>query len=211
MKFLEKIIELFFPTKCAICGKLGKNICDKCYEDIKKYEIKNQHKDLFFIYKYEGIIRNSLINYKFNNKPYLYRFFSESLTKNKKVCQFLNCYDIIIPVPLHKKRYNERGYNQSEVIAKELSKNNKKVKFYNNILIKKVNTKPQSTKGIKERIEDIKDIYEVKNETIIKEKRILIFDDIYTTGSTTNECKKVLLNAGAKNVGIMAIAKDYIL
>ena len=137
------------------------------------------------------------------------------LLKNKKLCQFIKSYDIILSVPLHKKRLKERGYNQSQLIAKELVKeynlhNNKKMIYYNDVIIKTKNIKPQSTKNLKDRIQDVIGIYEIKNKEKIIGKNIIIFDDIYTTGSTANECKKILLEAGANNVGILALAKDYI-
>ena len=146
---------------------------------------------------------------------------------NKKVYKFLNQYDIITPVPLHNKRKLERGYNQAEQIIRFafkqenqqeksiIQKNvNKKIKidYYKDILVKVKNIKPQSTKSGAERKENIKDVFKIKNEDamkIIKEKNILIFDDIYTTGSTFNECKKVLLENGAKKVGAFMIAKDF--
>lgn len=221
MKILDFILELIFPTKCGICGKVGEAICYKCYENIKKFEIEHQHKDLFFVYRYEGIIRDLILRYKFEDRSYLYQTFVTCLLKNKKVCQFLKSYDIIIPVPLHKKRLAKRGYNQSELIAskitKELcnkendgrSKTNKNQQdamqydtpiCMNNVLIKNKNIKPQSEKGIKQRILDIQGVYEVRNIDSIKNKKVLLFDDIYTTGSTANECKKVLLEAGASKV-----------
>ena len=137
------------------------------------------------------------------------------LLKNKKLCQFIKSYDIILSVPLHKKRLKERGYNQSQLIARELVKeynlhNNKKMIYYNDVIIKTKNIKPQSTKNLKNRIQDVIGIYEIKNKEKIIGKNIIIFDDIYTTGSTANECKKILLEAGANKVGILALAKDYI-
>ncbi len=137
------------------------------------------------------------------------------LLKNKKLCQFIKSYDIILSVPLHKKRLKERGYNQSQLIARELVKeynlhNNKKMIYYNDVIIKTKNIKPQSTKNLKDRIQDVIGIYEIKNKEKIIGKNIIIFDDIYTTGSTANECKKILLEAGANKVGILALAKDYI-
>ncbi len=209
MNFLEKLLNIIFPIQCGICGKIGNSICDKCYNDLKKYEIKKQYEDLFFAYKYEGVIRNLIIKYKFHDKSYLYKTFSEILLKNKNLCKFLKCYDIIIPVPLHKKRLQERGYNQADLIAKEIAKKTG-LAYYNNVLIKNKNIKPQSIKNIQERVNDVLGIYEVKNSELIKEKNILIFDDIYTTGSTAQECKKELLKSGANKVGILVLAKDYI-
>lgn len=209
MKSLSLILNLFFPSKCIVCGKLGNYFCSNCYQKIKKYEIKNQYQNTYFVYKYQDLIRDLIIKYKFEDKPYIYRAFSESLIKNKKLCKFLKSYDIIIPVPLHKKRLYERGYNQSDLIAHKLAQN-LNMKYLQNVLIRKVGGAKQSTKKLQDRIKDVIGIYEVKNSELIKNKNIVIFDDIYTTGSTLKECKKVLINSGAKNVGIVALAKDYI-
>lgn len=217
---LEKLLNLLFPPKCELCNTLGKYICETCYEELKKYELKNNGKEEFFLYKYEEQIRKMLIKYKFNGKGYLCNLFSTCILSNEEACKFISSYDIVIPVPLHRKRKNERGYNQSELVAKKVVNELIKSKSINNNLqhnielntnsLKKIkNTKPQSTQKLKERINVVKGIYKVQNIEQIREKRILVFDDIYTTGSTYNECKKVLLEAGAKEVGIFTIARDF--
>ena len=78
------------------------------------------------------------------------------------------------------------------------------------VLTKTKNTKPQSEKNLKERIQSIKGVYFVENPEKIKKKNVLVFDDIYTTGNTYKECKKVLISSGAKRVGIMTIARDFL-
>ena len=207
----EKALNLFFPIKCGVCGKIGLPICNKCEEIIKKHEINLTNKELFntnieikkiFIYKYDDIIRDLLINYKFNNYSYLADTFAYLIKNNKKMFGILKSYDIIIPVPLHKKRLLERGYNQTELIAKKLG-----IKVETNCLIKIKNIKPQSTKNAEERKKDIKNTYILKNEEKIKGKKVLLFDDIYTTGSTANECIKTIIKATNK-IGFLSIAKD---
>ena len=98
----------------------------------------------YYIFKYDNLIRKLLLDYKFNEKPYLYRTFSEFINKYQKLYLQLEIYDIIIPVPLSKKRKRERGYNQSLLISKEISKA-LKTKLEKNILIKKRNNQVQST------------------------------------------------------------------
>ena len=89
-----------------------------------------------FIYRYDHIVRNLLINYKFNDASYLADTFSHLIKNNKKIYDILKTYDIILPVPLHKKRKLERGYNQTELIARKLGLN-----YKNNCLIKVKNIK----------------------------------------------------------------------
>lgn len=209
MSLFEIVLDIIFPPMCVICGKAGTHICDNCYQILKKYKMPDERikRGVYSVYKYEDKVRDLLIEYKFNNKSYLYKFFSEIIIKNKKICKILKSCDIIIPVPLHRKRLLERGYNQSELVIKDVAKK-LNLKIENKILKKTKNIKPQSEKGYKERLIDIKDAYIIeKNEKIIG-KSIIVFDDVYTTGSTTNECKKVLLKAGAKKVIIVTMTKD---
>ena len=101
--------------------------------------------------------------------------------------------------------------NKYEQIEYEQNKY-KQIEYNNNILEKVKNIKPQSTKSGAEREQNAKNAFRIKNENakkIIKQKNVLIFDDIYTTGSTFNECKRVLLENGAKSVGAFMIAKDF--
>ena len=215
MSLFDIILDIIFPKQCSICGKLGTDLCDNCYKNLKKFEIDNELKDKFFVYEYTDIIRKLLINYKFNDCSYLYRTFSSALKNNKKLYEFLKGYEVIIPVPLHRKRFLERGYNQSDLIAKEIvnsfnQKSNNKMIYAKDVLLKNKNIKPQSTKNAKKRRKDVEGIYSIKNNIVIKNKKIIIFDDIYTTGSTVNECKKTLLINGAKEVGICTLARDYI-
>lgn len=216
------ILDVIFPPTCEICGKVGTYLCDECYKELKKYEIPNQKNNYdyydnesnskFFLYKYEGKVRELLISYKFNDKAYLSNLFEKNIIKNKKACNFLKSCDIITPVPLHRKRKLERGYNQSELIAKRIVKELQKIvniKFDNKILIKQKNTKPQSLKNLEQRIEDVRGIYKFNKAKNINGKQIIIFDDIYTTGSTCKECRKVLYEAGASKVSIFCIARDF--
>lgn len=162
------------------------------------------------MYKYEGEIRSLLLKYKFNDKAYLSDFFAQMILKNQMAISFIKKYEIIIPVPLHRKRLLERGYNQTELIVKKVSINNSIVDCVENDVLKKArNTKPQSKNNLYERIRNIKGVYFVENAEKIKNKNILLFDDVYTTGSTANECRKVLINAGARQVGVMTIARDF--
>ena len=125
---LNNILELIYPNVCGICEEICKeSLCEKCAIEMRKYEINliNKHKKMYFnesmhIFKYDEIIRQKLIEYKFQDKAYMYKTFAKIILKNKKVCGFLEKYDIIIPVPIHKKRRLKRGYNQTELIVKEI-------------------------------------------------------------------------------------------
>lgn len=211
---LENILELIYPTTCGFCGKICKeSICSKCLLKLRKYEInllsenKTYNIKTMHIFRYEGEIRKKIIDYKFHNEPYLYKTFAKIILKNKKVCGFLKNYDIIIPVPIAKKRKLSRGYNQTELIAKEITKS-LDLKLIKNVLIKQKNVVAQSSLNKTERKQNIKNAFTVKDVEKILDKNVLILDDIYTTGSTVLECTKVLQKHGIKQIGILTIAKD---
>lgn len=209
------LLELVYPNVCGFCNKICKNeLCNKCKMKIIQHQIdivikpENKHfKELISILKYEGIIRDKILQYKFEDKAYIYKTFAKIVLKNKKVCGLLKKYDIIIPVPIHKKRKLQRGYNQTQLIAKEISKNID-IKLCNNVLVKNKNTIAQSKLNKNKRKQNIKGAFKALNVQNIQGKSVLLFDDIYTTGSTANECSKILKEAGAKTVGVLTIAKD---
>ena len=153
------------------------------------------------------MIRELIIQYKFNEKSYLYKTFCELIIKNKKVFDFIKSYDIIIPVPIHRTRIRKRGYNQSELIAKELAKK-LNIGYNKKVLIKVKKNKPQSILNKKERKENTENVYKIINKEKIYDKKILIFDDIYTTGATINACIKEIEKAKVKKIGVLTLAKD---
>lgn len=148
-----------------------------------------------------------MLQYKFQEKPYLYKSFTTFFNKYQKNYLNLNFYDIIIPVPISKKRFKKRGYNQSFLIAKEIAKNFT-IKLEEDVLIKTQNNIAQSTLNKKEREQNVKNAYKIINMEKIKNKNILLIDDIFTTGATVNECSKILKLGQAKKVDILTIAKD---
>ena len=101
----------------------------------------------------------------------------------------------------------QRGYNQTQLIAKEIAKNID-IKLCDDVLVKSKNTIAQSKLNKNKRKQNIKNAFKVLNLEKIQGKNILLFDDIFTTGSTVNECSKILKKAGAKTVGVLTIAKD---
>ena len=213
--FINHAINLIFPNVCGICDKICKeDLCPKCeiqFKNIAKVKIDNYNDKNFkkhlYIFKYDGIIKESLIKFKFRDKAYIYKSLVSFLIKNKKLCRFLKSYDIIIPVPIHYNREITRGYNQSALIARELAQM-LQIEYHEKILFKKVNNKPQSTKNKEDRQINVMGVYYTQNNGQIYKKRVLLLDDIYTTGSTVNECCKILKIAGAETIDVITIAKD---
>ena len=216
MEILTRALDLIFPPICGFCGEIQtKYICNRCERIVDPIAINkiDEYNDKYFdkhlyVFKYEDIIREKIIDYKFENRAYLYRTFSEAIIRNKQNIDFIKQYDILIPVPIHKERKKQRGYNQSELIAKIIADEVKDIKLLVNILKKDKNIVAQSTLNKAKREENIKDVFKIVNSEKIKNKKVLILDDIYTTGSTVNECSKVLKEAGCKEIGVITIAKD---
>ena len=223
LKTVPEFLNFIYPPRCGICGKISENfLCVKCNKvlegqavfgiDKTKANLKSFENHLY-IFKYEGIIRNMIINYKFNEKSYLYKTFVNFLLKNEKFFKILESYDTIIPVPISKKRKKQRGYNQSELIAKELA-NKLKIDLDISSLCKQKDIIEQSKLSKEERVENIKGAYilqkqnYIQNENVLEDKKIILIDDVFTTGSTANECCRVLKQANPKRIDVLTIAKD---
>ncbi|MBO5179877.1 MAG: ComF family protein [Clostridia bacterium] len=214
---LNKIVDYVYPRVCGFCNKIisEEYTCKICQEKLKYiYESEKQlisvnknFEILVCAYKYKGIIRSKLLQYKFKNKKYLYLSLSERLVK------LLNRYskeiDFIIPVPIHFMRSFERGYNQSMLIAQFIAQK-MNIELRNNILKKVHNNKPQSILSASKRKKNVSNVYIVKNSNAIRGKTILLIDDIYTTGATVNECSRILKENGAKKIIVATIAKATI-
>lgn len=232
---LDFVLNFLFPPSCIICGKLDKHyICKSCerrFEKYRKYNeidnkkilknklnVENNRKSyvidyqifywdkLVYVFEYKGLVRKNILDYKFNSKPYLSNFFAYEILKSKKVYEILKFCDIMIPVPMDKRKRCERGYNQTELITKILSK--KSGLKEEKILLKIKHTKTQSLLTPKQRKQNIDNAFCIKNPELVKNKNIVIFDDIYTTGATVNEISKLLKEAEAKTVIVLVIAKD---
>ena len=220
INIIEKILDLIYPQVCGICGKLHtKSLCNKCKIKLKKefkFQTDSYEQDLSknfiehnYFFKYENLIRSQILSLKFREKPYIHRTIAYFLEKMQKSFENLKKYDIILIVPISNQRRKERGYNQSELIASPISKI-LDIPIAKNILYKTKNTVPQSSLNKKQREDNAKGVYKVINVEKIYNKKILLIDDIYTTGNTVNECANTLIKKGIKrtNIGVLTIAKD---
>lgn len=218
LQLINNAINFVYPNVCAICGKITEEgLCKKCeikhrtefFSKIDNYEIDNSKifNEHIYFSCYNGKIREKIIEYKFSKKSYLNKFFCKIILKNEKMYVHLKKYDIIMPVPIHKKRKRERGYNQSELIAVNISKK-LGIPLQNKVLFKIQNTVPQSTLTKKQRTLNIQGAYKAKKVEQNIGKTVLLVDDVYTTGSTLNECAKALKKVGIKNIGVLTISKD---
>lgn len=211
----EFVLHFLFPPACSVCGKIDKNwLCPNCQRRVERLEKSNlveienkKYEKLLYLFTYQSLVRKLILRYKFANKAYLNHFFANQIVKNEKNKKVLRQYDMIIPVPMHKKKMQKRGYNQTELVANELEKS-LKIPVKSDILFKVVNTTTQSKLGGKARQSNIQHAFFIKNDIEIEDKKIILLDDIYTTGATSQECSRVLKEAGANEILVLVLAKD---
>jgi ComF family protein len=198
----------FISNGCKVCStpiRENKNpSCDVCVKYIHNQSLLDETKSLF-LYKNHG--KELVIKMKKSNDQYLYN----SLAKIgfNIYADFFQNIDLIIPIPIHWLTKFLRGFNQSALLSEELS-NLSKITLKKNILIKKKYTKKQSTQLYKNRFLNIKDSFLIKNNDIIKNKNILLIDDVMTTGATGNECAKLLKKNNAKLVKLFTISRTVL-
>jgi competence protein ComFC len=219
---LNNIINAIFPPKCIFCEaildlKADINICCICYKKIpfinsynfnnitKRTPNSNYFDDIICLCEYSGIIKSALKKYKFNDKSAYHRTLAKMLSD--KIKEMTNCinFDIIISVPLHKKKEMIRGYNQSLLISKAIS-NELGIKEKSRLISRIKNTRNQSMLDKNERSLNIAGAFKINIPDKVCGKMILIVDDIMTTGNTLNECCRVLKEAGANKVVAAVIA-----
>lgn len=221
---LKKILNILFPIECLGCGKQNVLFCDKCFKKIKINKVNffnNEHINQVHV---ATSFKNNLIQkiihlYKYQYMEKLSEHLSKLLVNYySQVNSKLN-NPIIIPVPLHKKRFKIRCFNQSLLIAEKFAEHYNYV--LNNRLIKRIkHTKQQAKLKKEQRILNIQNAFKIidittSNSPLVKgrergcqNKNFIIIDDIYTTGSTVSEIAKVLKNNGAKEIWCLVIAKN---
>jgi ComF family protein len=213
---MEFIKELLFPKFCVTCRREGSYLCSDCLSLIdflpySNYRSKNLN-GLLAVAPYSNFIIKKLI-VQFKYQPFIKDL---STTLAYLIIHYINLIEkqtffsdknLIIPIPLAKRRFRERGFNQSEEIGKKLSEF-LKIPMLNNVLFKIKETQSQVELSKEEREKNIKNVFLIKNSELIEGKKILLLDDVYTTGSTMEEAAKVLKESGAKQVFGIVVARE---
>lgn len=211
----KKILSWIYPNKCICCKNIisfDKNICDKCISSIrgnsKLTKIFHENSSLVLCasaIKYDTNIKSAIWHFKFRNMKSYSNIFSEEMYIAVST-YFKNInFDYISCVPLHKNKFRQRGYNQSELLAKSLSK--KLNSQFVPILIKNKNNLSQHDLSFAEREKNIKGVYSINNcVSIDKSKNLLLCDDIITTGNTLKECVEILKDNDFDNVYCVTLA-----
>lgn len=223
--------DLLFPRRCPVCDKIvipfgalcctpckkklyyiGDDYCMKCGKGLlnsrKAYCSRCMAQPGTFtygrsLYQYESV-SGSIFRLKYQGRKEYADFFGEELYRHFKDDIAKMQADAIIPVPLHKKRLEERGYNQSSLLAKVLS-DKTGIPCMEEVVKRVKNTLPQKKLNDIERQNNLKKAFKLC-ENDVKLDRMIIVDDIYTTGSTVNALSKVLFEGGAKEVFVITLA-----
>ncbi len=217
----KKVVSSKEIRICEDCRKklpyIQEPRCKKCSKPImieeKEYCKDCEHKKYHFIkgyslWIYDEVMRQSLADFKYHNKKENARFYSsEILLQFEKQMERMSV-DAIVPVPIHKSKYRERSYNQAEILAKEIGRK-MEIPVISDLLIRTKKTLPQKQLSDKERLKNLEEAfainplhYEVHSDRL---KKILLVDDIYTTGSTIEACTKVLIQHGFHEVFFVTV------
>ncbi len=214
----EKLIRLVFPAKCMVCEELlfentPLYICPSCEKSLPRFGrgfVKNTEVQLvdkiFAGFYYKDGIEAAIHTMKFNNHPRLTKTMAKLLWKELIREESVPQFDSIIPIPMYSKKKRQRGYNQTELIANQLSLLSK-VEMRTDLLIKNRQTKSQSKLKRQERLDNLKGAFSLgKDIEYLEGKNILLVDDVVTTGTTLNTCAKILREQGICSIYAIVIA-----
>lgn len=189
---------------CSICGRpledldakfVSGNICFDCLRWEESPEWKGVLRENRSLYLYNDFLKELISRFKFRGDYALARVFAEDI---KQAVNRLD-YDVLVPIPLSEERHYERGFNQSEALLVEAG-------FKPATFLKRIHGEKQSKKSRLERIH-LKQVFQLKEGADPEGKKILLVDDIYTTGSTLRHAAKVLTEAGARTVSSFTLAR----
>lgn len=224
----ENLINVLFPKVCSGCSNhLLSNenvICTICRheipltnhhlnpenEAIKKFygKIPVEFASTLVYFHKKGIVQEMIHNLKYRGHEEIGAVLGEWQAENLKTLLITNSFDEIIPVPLHKKRLKERGYNQVSSFGLALSKK-LKINYNPNILSRSVYSKTQVKKNLLNRTEVLEHIFEVNFSEKDYDKHFLLIDDVLTTGSTLEACGRELLKIPGAKISVVCMAMSH--
>ena len=228
---LKKVGQLIYPNVCLQCeaiGDSGIDLCERCLIGLPWIEYACQQcalplpsmdmrlcgpcssREYYFDqayapFKFEGFIRDAIYQFKFNQKLNYGKLLARLLSNHIKKQQ-LQIPDVIIPVPLHKKRLRKRGYNQALEITRILG-NELRCNYSYHDIYRNRDTTVQMDLPAKQRYKNVKDAFSLKENSTFNNKHICIVDDVMTTGNTVNEMAKCLTEAKAAKIDVWCIAR----
>ncbi len=210
-QIIQQLIDIIYPRRCGFCGRIidfgsKEPICGDCMRSAFLADSYAYTEDGFSLFEYTGEIRKAIFHLKYDGNKALGSIFA-CLIYNAFQKNGINMdFDGIAAVPISAKRLKERGYNQTELIAKELG-------ILSGIpyvegLVRVRETVPQNSLGISERAKNVMGAFGTNRS--FEGMKVLLIDDIYTTGSTLKECTRALIESGAVSVKYCTVAKTFL-
>ncbi|MBI5078442.1 ComF family protein [Candidatus Saganbacteria bacterium] len=203
--WLNSLLNLVFPPACEVCRRSGEEVlCSGCFSQVK---FMKPHMGIYSVSVYGGVVKEALHRFKFQKRKRLAEPLGVLLVKyaSQVISLRREEVDCIVPVPLHRLRQRQRGYNQAELLASVVGR------YYEipteNALERIKNTHPQFDLPKEERCMNVAGAFKVSMPEAVYNRKILLLDDIYTTGSTVAECSKALKNAGARQVSVLTLSR----
>ncbi|MFM2375567.1 MAG: hypothetical protein RLZZ165_664 [Bacteroidota bacterium] len=222
MKLLDDLLQLLFSRNCPGCDRPlvrgEREVCSECLLELEETKFHERPKDnelyyrlagkvpcdgaaaLFYFYK-RGRLKRITTAFKYGNRPQVARFLGEYFGDRLQSAPFLRELDWIVPVPLHRSRLAQRGYNQSEMIARGLSRSTG-VPVNTRALGRVIKTSTQTRKSQSERWENVKEAFEVRHPI---QGTIALVDDVVTTGATLEACIRQLYAQPVPPTGVYVL------
>ncbi len=223
-KIIDNILHFFFPNLCVVCdcrlNELEQHICLSCIESLPRTHYHKQeenrlehylggkfifHRAAAFCYFYKtGGVQKIVHELKYRNNPELAVYMGKLYGNQLKDSQFLNDVDYLIPIPLHPKRLKQRGYNQAEEICKGISEVTG-IPISSTSIVRTINNPSQTSHSKTERLKNVEGIFATTNNPILKGKKVLLVDDVITTGATIEAIAKCFDEDETPIINIAAI------
>lgn len=223
MKILNDFLSLLYPQICQTCAnslfKHERVVCHRCMHHLPRARFNampgNPVEQIFwgraplqfvtvaFYYNKGNAVQQLIHKFKYRGNREIGYFLGESL--GEEIIKLQSDIDLIIPVPLHPKKQRKRGFNQSEIIAQGISRKTG-ITVRNDILFRKAFSSTQTRKSKYDRWQNVAEIFDLKNSDLLKNKHLLLVDDVITTGATIEACAQVLLGVEKVRVSVGAVA-----
>lgn len=228
---LQAILDMLYPVRCPVCSEIvipkGSKICSPCEkklqliceprckkcskpieQDQSEFCSDCERKEYHFEYGYslwiyDSIMKKSISDFKYRYKKEYANFYIERIVIEYGRAIINISPDALVPVPIHKSKYRERGYNQAEILADGIGRE-LNIPVLPHLLIRNKKTLPQKQLSDKERLRNLQEAFTFNEKAIIKHSKrpikVLLIDDIYTTGSTIEACTNVLIRHGVEQI-----------
>jgi ComF family protein len=223
MTVLTDLWQLFFPRCCLLCGKRllkgEEHACFRCLVSLPRTHLQKENElekslwgklpieraNAFLFYAKGGDVRKLLFELKYYGNADLGHFLGRCMASELIPSGFFKDIDCIIPVPLHVRRQRKRGYNQSELLAEGIASVTH-VPLSKHLLVRSKDIETQTHKGNYERWENVREVFECLSPEELKNKHILLVDDVLTTGATIVACSDALAKIPGLRISVLTLA-----